>query len=77
MGYGMPEAQTTSPRSCSSASTRSSPASPGRSTRSAASGRSYGSSMPVNPTISPARAFAYSPLGSRRSHYSSGVSTKT
>jgi hypothetical protein len=33
--------------------------------------------MPVNPLISPARAFLYRPLGSRSSQTSSGVSTKT
>ena len=33
--------------------------------------------MPVNSGISPARAFAYSPLGSRSSQTSSGQSTKT
>jgi hypothetical protein len=34
-------------------------------------------STPVNPVISPALAFAYIPFGSRASHISIGVSTKT
>ena len=41
------------------------------------SGASYGASTPVKPGSSPARARAYRPFGSRRSHSSSGVSTKT
>ena len=44
---------------------------------SGARGASYGSSMPVIPVSSPARALAYRPLGSRCSHSASGVSTKT
>jgi hypothetical protein len=41
------------------------------------SGGSYSSSIPVKCGISPARAFLYSPLGSRFSQTSSGVSIKT
>ena len=44
---------------------------------SAFSGGSYGLSMPVKFLSSPARAFAYRPLTSRRSASASGVSTKT
>jgi len=44
---------------------------------SAESGGSYGSSMPVKPRISPRRALAYRPFGSRRSQVSKGVSTNT
>src|SRR4029079_7485502 len=40
-------------------------------------GRWYGLSIPVKWVISPARAFAYSPFGSRRSQSSSGVSQNT
>src|SRR5262249_24193190 len=44
---------------------------------SGARGGSYGSDTPVNSGTSPARAFAYSPLTSRDSHTSIGVSTYT
>ena len=39
------------------------------------SGASYGSSIPVNPLISPERAFAYIPLTSRSSHCASEALT--
>src|SRR5581483_3889441 len=42
---------------------------------SGADGSSYGSLIPVNSGISPARAFAYRPFTSRRSHSSIGVAT--
>jgi hypothetical protein len=45
--------------------------------RSASPGSSYGSEIPVNEPITPARACAYSPLRSRASHTSSGVDTCT
>lgn len=41
------------------------------------SGASYGALMPVNSLISPARAFLYSPFGSRCSTTEMGASTKT
>ena len=49
----------------------------GVSRRSGFFGRWYGLSIPVKCVISPARALAYSPLGSRCSHSASGVSQNT
>src|SRR5207253_9871287 len=42
---------------------------------SGSSGSSYGAETPVNSSISPANAAAWSPFGSRRAHSSSGVAT--
>ncbi len=44
-------------------------------TMSGSRGRSYGSSIPVKLPDPPRRALASMPFGSRRSHFSSGVST--
>src|SRR5581483_9591316 len=44
---------------------------------SGSTGSSYGSETPVNSGISPARALAYRPFTSRRSHSSTGVATCT
>src|SRR3954471_2925316 len=59
-------------RSASSSGERS-----GVSRRSGFFGRWYGLSIPVKWVISPARALAYKPFGSRRSQSSSGVSQNT
>ena len=65
-----------STRSMTSAASAATSPSDGRSSRSGRNGASYGAEMPVKSAISPARAFAYSPFGSRCSATSSGVSTK-